>query len=388
MTLAPTHSRARVTLLITSLLAALAGCSGADDASTGTGTGTGGAGGSGGGAPECATGSHLGATGVCEGALAEWTVGPSLLGARDHHATFIAVADAGAFLYVLGGVRDMTTPLKSVESSPIQADGSLGAWTAQTALPEAMIGHSIASAGKNVVVSGGIRIAGSATELSKKTEVTTIQPDGTLGAWASGPELGEGRFHHAMIAHEGSIYVVGGLTGDGKDNTTLVERAVITADGQLGPWEAMTPLPDKRSHHGLVAYGGALWITAGLKGDPANAPTTYKDVLRAPIQGDGTLGQWAAVGELPVPLGTHSSFVWMDYLYVAGGVENNLSNTDHVRRAKLGEDGSLGAWEDAPPLPKKHAHAHQTPVHLGFVYSAGGALQHDSTVDVFIGRFE
>ena len=83
-----------------------------------------------------------------------------------------------------------------------------------------------------------------------------------------------------------------------------------------------------------------------------------------------------------------ASFFWAGHLYVVAGVENDATNTDHVRRAPITQEGTMGAWEDLPAIPKKHAHTHHTPVFGGFVYSAGGALNHASFADVFIGRLE
>jgi N-acetylneuraminic acid mutarotase len=182
--------------------------------------------------------------------------------------------------------------------------------------------------------------------------------------------------------------VAGGLTGAGVDNTPLVERAEVALDGTLSAWVTVTALPDKRSHNAIVAYDDALWVSGGLSGDPAGVHTSYKDVLRAEILADGSLGAWNTVGELPLTLATHSSFAHGGALYVVGGVEDGDTNTAAVRRALIEENGMLASWEDLPPLPKPRAHAHQTPVFGGFVYSAGGAFEHASIPDVFIGRFE
>jgi N-acetylneuraminic acid mutarotase len=317
--------------------------------------------------------------------LTSWTKGPSLLQKRDHHATFVADSSAGAFLYVLGGIQDNTNELATVEFAPLGADGSVGAWAAGADLPEVMAGHMIATVGTTLMVSGGYRTG---PVLSPKTEVTTIQADGTLGPWKEGPKMKAGRFHHAMVAWKDSFYVVGGLTGDNTDSTPKVERAIVAADGTVGAWTPMTPLPVQRSHHSLAAYEGALYLTAGLTGDPAGVHTDLKDVLRAPILDDGTIGAWATVGTLPATLGTHASFAHLGYLYVLGGVENNAADTAHVRRAPIGKDGMLGAWEDLAPLPKARAHDHHTPYHAGFVYAAGGAVNHVSVNDVFVGHFE
>ena len=106
-----------------------------------------------------------------------------------------------------------------------------------------------------------------------------------------------GRFHHSMIAWHDSIYVIGGLTGNNTDSTAVVERAVVSGDGKLGAWAKDTPLPDRRSHHGLALYEDALYVTAGLRGNPAGAHDDLKDVIRAPIMPDGSLGPWTTVGE-------------------------------------------------------------------------------------------
>jgi hypothetical protein len=349
-----------------------------------TASGAGGAGGDGGagGAP-CEAGSHPGPNG-CESTLASWSDGPPLAEKRDHHATFVAESDAGAFLYVLGGVRDMNTLLSSAEAAPLGADGSVGAWAPATTLPETMAGHMVAVVDRTVIVTGGYRAGPS---LSNKTEYAEIGADGRIGLWADGPTLAATRFHHAMIAVKGSLYVAGGLTGNNTDNTTLVERSVVSA-GSVGAWSQLTPLPQKRSHHSLATDGTALFVTAGLTGDPAGVHTDFKDVLRAPILEDGTIGDWATVGQLPATLGTHASFVHLGYLYVAGGVESNLVNTPRVRRAQIGAEGKLGVWEDVAEMPIGRAHCHHTPVHGAFVYAVGGAVNHASTAEVFIGHFE
>lgn len=111
-------------------------------------------------------------------------------------------------------------------------------------------------------------------------------------------------------------------------------------------------------------------------------------MLRAPITSDGSLGEWSVAGELPLTLGTHASFVHSGALHVVGGVEGGSTNTAAARRAAIGADDTLGAWEDLPALPKARAHAHQTPVVGDLVYSVGGAFEHTSMTDVFIGRFE
>jgi hypothetical protein len=358
---------------------ALSACGGGEatgDAST-SATGTGGAGG----ALSCPVGSH-----AREATPAGWANAPSLAKARDHHVTFVVEAGGGPFLYALGGVQNMTTALKDGERTAIAAKGSLGPWQS-VSIPEPILGGGVAVVGTTVVITAGIRAgAGGKAALSAKCNVAAVGADGSL-QWSTCLDLAETLFHHAMVASGDHLYVVGGLTGAGKDNTAKVEIATISG-GKIGAWSDGMALPDKRSHHGLAVGTNALYVTGGLKGDPAGANTGYRDVLRAPIAADGSLGAWATVGELPANLGTHSSFVWLGQLYVLGGVEGDIHNTDAVRRAPIAADGTVGAWETLPPLPKKRAHAHQTPLFRGFVHSVGGAFEHSSIADVYIGNFQ
>jgi hypothetical protein len=321
--------------------------------------------------------------------LSGWSDGPALATRRDHHATAVLESSQGAFLYVMGGVQDMQTGLGSTEYSAIGSDGALGPFQSGAPLSEVMIGHSIAVVDDVVVLTAGIRAGpGGTGVLTTRTDVARVQADGTLSPWSAGPELAASRFHHSSAAHGRFVYVVGGLTGAGTDNTPSVERAEVSEDGTLSAWTEVTPLPGKRSHHAVVAHDGALWVTGGLSGDPAGAHTSFSDVLRAAVDENGDLGAWTIAGELPQTLATHSSFVHAGALYVAGGVEGGSTNTAAVRRAAISSDGTLGTFEELAPLPKARAHAHQTPLHAGFVYSAGGAFEHSSLADVFVGRFE
>ena len=59
---------------------------------------------------------------------------------------------------------------------------------------------------------------------------------------------------------------------------------------------------------------------------------------------------------------------------------------DTVRRAKVNDDGTLGAFELMAPLIKARAHVHNTPIHAGLIYSVGGNTGgHEPINDVTVG---
>ena len=312
-----------------------------------------------------------------------WVPGPALAQGRDHHATFVAGRGAHQHLYVAGG-NTYGSVLGDVWRAPINPDGTLGAWAASDSLPGVRAGHSVAVAPGHVVLTAGqVPRQGYITE----TLVAEVRADGTLGPWAAQAPLPAGRFHHASLFHDGWVYVLGGL-GEGQRSTATVYRARLGRDGKITAWETLAPLPRPRSHQGAFVHDGALYMVAGLDGNPAGEHEALKDVVRTRINRDGTLGAWEAVGELPHAYGTHSSFAHGGFAYLLGGVEDNARFVDVVLRAPFRPDGTLGEWAAVEQkLPTARSHVHQTPVHGGRVYSVAGSNARRVNGEVYVGTF-
>ena len=307
----------------------------------------------------------------------EWRNGPTLPAPRDHHVTFIA-AD---FLYVAGG-NTYANLLSDVWRARLLDDGALGDWESATPLPGPRGGHSVAVTDRSVVV-----IAGQLPDRSNTPSVlvASIGPDGRLGAWQPGVPLPAGRFHHSSAVHNGWIYVTGGL--EPRTSVANVHGAKLGPAGEPLAWVDLTPLPTPRSHHASFVYDGALYVVAGLNGNPAGDHVQLRDILRAPILPDGTLGAWSEAGQLDSAYATHAAFVRDSWLYVVGGVENNARFVGTVQRAPIIQGGKLGFFEPATALPVGRGHVHQTPLWRDWVYSAGGSASRRLVTGVFIGTF-
>lgn len=306
-----------------------------------------------------------------------WRDGPTLPAPRDHHATFIA----GSFLYVAGG-NTYANLLSDVWRARVLDDGSLGDWEPAGPLPAPRGGHAVVVTDRSVVLTGGqfSNRANTATTL-----VAALDSSGRLGPWRDGVALPGPRFHHSSATAGGWIYVTGGL--EGRTSVAQVSGAKIGADGAPVAWVDLTPLPTPRSHHASFIYEGALYVVAGLNGNPAGEHEQLRDVLRAPIQRDGTLGAWASVGRLDSAYATHAAFVRDGWLYVVGGVENNARFVATVQRAPIHDGGALGFFEPTTPLPVGRGHVHQTPLWRDYVYSVGGSANRRLSTAVHIGTF-
>jgi hypothetical protein len=93
----------------------------------------------------------------------------------------------------------------------------------------------------------------------------------------------------AAAAHEGRIWVAGGLDGQGR-----VSDRVFVYDPASDAWSAGPPLPEGRHHAALVSDGDALFVIAGYQGDGFDRPTAGVWRLRED-------GGWSPERPLPEP---------------------------------------------------------------------------------------
>ncbi len=308
----------------------------------------------------------------------EWRTGPQLPAPRDHHVTFVA----DGWIYVAGG-NTYANLLSDVWHARLLDDGALGDWQPANPLPGPRGGHSVAVTDRTVVLTGG--------QLTDRTNtpgtlVAAIGTEGRLGPWSPGPPLPAGRFHHSSAAHNGWIYVTGGL--EPRPSVANVHGARLDTDGVPESWVDLTPLPAPRSHHASFVYEGALYVVAGLDGNPAGEHRQLRDILRAPILADGSLGSWSEAGRIDSAYATHAAFVRDGWVYVVGGVENNARFVGTVQRAPINPGGTLGPFERAAPLPIGRGHVHQTPLWKDWVYSVGGSASRRLVTAVHIGTFK
>lgn len=131
------------------------------------------------------------------------------------------------------------------------------------------------------------------------SEYTALQADGTLAAWRAGSAMNEARGFFGVAAHNDFIYAVGG--GNGPNGSTLlrsVERAAILAGGTLGPWQREPqPLRLPRRCAKVAVIGDYLYALGGYSG------ALLDSVERARIHKDGSLGAWELLDQaLTIPV--------------------------------------------------------------------------------------
>jgi len=273
------------------------------------------------------------------------------------------------YLYVIGGGGSGSANIASSSFAPINATGSLGAWTSTRALPNTLSRHA------SVVYNGYLyAIGGEQNSTGTRTSTVVFAPinaTGSLGAWTSTTALPYTDSYNTSVAYNGYLYTIGGcVSGTCTDSSTVV-FAPINATGSIGAWTSTQALPSVLHMHASVAYNGYIYTIGGCAGSSCVVTST---VLFASINATGSLGAWTSTQALPYPDDQHTSVVYNGYLYTIGGTAStsvSLAATSTVLFAPINATGSIGAWTSTQALSNIY-HCHSSAAYNGYLYMIGG----------------
>lgn len=174
---------------------------------------------------------------------------------------------------------------------------------------------------------------------STKTPTPNNGEQQWIKGWRKTASLQGPRAGTAVVAHNGFIYVIGGV--DGREFVDTVEYAHINTDGSVGPWKSGPALNVERGFIDAVVHNDSIYVVGG--GNGPNGKHLLQSAERARINSDGSLSAWVVEqNQMKIPRRCSKIIVSGDHLYSLGGFGGTL--LDSVERASIGEDGSLGEW--------------------------------------------
>jgi non-specific serine/threonine protein kinase len=238
--------------------------------------------------------------------------------------TVIAVAA----LWILAGCDGATNP-SNVASLPPRASGTLAPsdlgrgteWTERTEALIPLTEVAVAAHDGKIWVAGGLTADGKAS-----TAVQIYDP--ATNSWSEGPALPAGAHHAALVSAEDALWFLGGYKSDGF-NEPSNEALSLLPDGD--EWLPDEPLPQPRAA-GAAAWDGARIVYAGGVGP---------DGLKGDVFVRGAEG-WTTGGQLTLPRehlaatsdGAGNVFVMGGR---RGGLDTNLARVDLVAGGQVEE---------------------------------------------------
>jgi N-acetylneuraminic acid mutarotase len=256
-----------------------------------------------------------------DGTLGAWANATALPAAR----AYACAAATETRLYFVGG-EDAGGPSAAVYRATINPDGSIGAWSATSSLPQPLSKAALIRTGDYLILSGGNNGVAPVFEVY----YAHINADGSLGAWAATTNLPVTLRLHAMAAVGGYAYVLGGDSGRGGIRSD-VYQAQINPNGTVGAWTATTPLPVTMSGHAAVASDGVVVVFGGLTG------TTYRSQVHcSSIGAGGALGEWTTPATLPIAVAYQGAALNGGYLFSLGGTNAGGRRAECCSAAKPG----------------------------------------------------
>ena len=283
------------------------------------------------------------------------------------------------FVYEIGGMGTSGLTSQYVYYAPISSNGSLGAWTSTTSLPQATYYAS------SVVYNGYVyELGGVTTACTSTTYYAPINSNGSLGSWTSATSLPQVTCDATSVVYNGFVYEIGGSNG-GATIYSSVYYAPISSNGSLGSWvnDTASPLPQNITNSASVVYNGYAYELGGINwvGSTGTTLTTayYSQINNG---GPGTIGSWTAnTNSLPSGIGNATTVTYNGYIYEIGGY-NGTSYLNTVYYAQISSTGSVGVWNTTTVFPSTIYNAASV-VYNGYIYEIGGCASTCPTSAVY-----
>jgi len=208
-------------------------------------------------------------------------------------------------------------------------DPGSNTWSAHPPVPRiAGDAAGVTAGGKFAVLGGGADGVGSA-------DVWAF--DGTN--WQSWPALPAPRRSCAAVWHDGTIFVLGGLAGNGTEFGTATRTVWRARPGER--WTECAPLPDPIRFNLAVGSLGGRLLAAGGCAPEAGGVRNLDEILAYDAKSD----QWSLAGRLPVACRGSSGVVDGRRFLIVGGY------TDRFITDILAFEPALGTVSPAGAMP-------------------------------------
>lgn len=265
-----------------------------------------------------------------------------------------ALVELGGKLYLVGGRGE----------KPMNVyDPATNAWS-DAARPPIEIHHFQA-----VAYDGSLYVLGALTGgYPHETPVPhALIYDPKADEWTQGPEIPEGRRRGAAgaVVYDGKIYLVGGIVDGHWEGT---QAWFDEFDPRTGEWRTLPDMPNSRDHFQVGVVGDKLIAAAG-RHSSAKTGETFKLSVGPTDVYDFSTGEWTTAEAIPTERAGTASVVYHGRYVVLGG-ESGAHEVAHNEVEAF--NPQTGRWASLPKL-ERGRHGMGAVIYEGKIWTAAGS---------------
>ncbi len=267
----------------------------------------------------------------------------------------LAVAVFENEIYAIGGetkdgVVDLTQRYNPVSN----------VWMDLTSKPTKVADVNAATIGGYIYVPGGRLQSGLPTNV---LEVYNLRDD----TWEQRTSLPIALSAYALLAHEGQLYLFGGIGEDSYLST------VFTYDPSENTWVQIDGMPEPRAYAGAAIAGGGIYIIGGHNGERALS----SNLMFIPMFGEGEKLVWNSPAPLPEERFASGVASVADVIHIIGGKGEKNNGVGYKYIAQLDE------WQEFPsPFSGEWSNLGLSSVGTQ-LYAIGGLLDNEAITNTF-----
>ena len=263
----------------------------------------------------------------------------------------------------------------------VSAAEIIGVWNETSSLT-----HQVASQTSFISSDKIFIIAGATSVVTSKISYSDINADGSLSSWIDNSvSFPKPIYWHTSTRKDNFVYVLGGAMLPPYQPLNEVYYTDVST-GEITSWHSTTPLNIPLQLGGSVVSGNYIYYAGGFN----NNVNDIKDkVYYASVNLNGTLGTWTESTPLPSPLKEFGMIETANKIVVIGGYSSIDGSQDKVWEAEILNDGSLGSWLEntTAQLPRSVNRSGITKIG-NYVVSAGGVGGGSTFADVYYSQIQ
>lgn len=296
----------------------------------------------------------------------------------------LSVPVSNSYAYIIGGCTSGASPSCTGRTNTLQTfqiyNSDSGApakySSAANLFPADRFGVSATVNAGKIYLAGGCIGDLDCNNATSAVEYATLNPDGTVGTWATTASLPADRVYGQLEQAGGTLYYLGGQD-DAKVAQSTIYYATPASDGSITSWatasggvgDTSSDVAAARTQFGATVWNNRIYIVGGYNDSNASTNTVFVSP-QLNTGGNISADSWSSSTAFNVARNGATAIAYANNLYVLGGHDgtNFLSDVQYV---KINANGSLNTWNYTASLPRNVSHADGFAAN-GYIYLFGG----------------